>query len=421
MNWNAPKTSIVQVLFQFVYTVFQFIYKLFHSNSLNRQFGIIQENMNRCQFRNFVFRRLETNSSNASPLDLDKAHSDIISTCSANAGLTYTTSLTTIDTGGGSSGWKYYASILTPNGIIYVIPCDPNYIIRFDTNTDTYSSIGYGASRRFNSGALSPDLKYLYLSPCNVTDMYKLDLSTNELILYGQLPSSSTNFKYFSSITAPNGKIYMGSYNGLGMLEIDPTNDSYTVYVSGTSTLDGMEHRLFLDQDGNILSPISRNIYKFDTTAKTFSQSAAGTHSYIDYNMGGDGNYYGLGRYAGNGGSTMPQLSFSGQFGNIVSLSESVKRGSALSCLTPSGRIFYPSEGRLANPATLYSIGVDGSYQVEQALPYESFSCTLAPNGSVYCFSTNFNMVYKISFTYSGGQAQMFKESTLLSPLLNRG
>ena len=382
---------------------------------------IFMEWMNRCQFRNFVFRRLKTDSSDFSPLDLDKVRSDIISTCSANAGLTYTTSLSTIDTGGGGSGWKYYSSILAPNGIIYVIPWDSTSIILLDTNTDNYSTVGAGTSKRFSSGALSPDLRYMYLSPGTSNDLYKLDLNTNELYKYGQVNTgSSAEFRYMSAITAPNGKIYMGSSAGLGMLEIDPTNDSFTVYYSGTSIIQDIDYRLFLDQDGNLLSSKWGYIYKFDTIAKTFTQVASTSYSYTDYNMGPDGNYYGLGRYAG-GASSLAKLLYTGQFGTPVTLSKSVKRGSALSCLTPSGRIFYPRNGRNANPSELFSVGLDGSYRIEQSLPYESFSCTLAPNGSVYCFSTNFNKVYKISFTYSGGQPQMFKESTLLSPLLNRG
>lgn len=417
MNWNAPKTSIVQVLFQFVYTVFQFIYKLFHSNSLNRQFGIIQENMNRCQFRNFVFRRLETDSSDVSPLNLDKARSDIISTCSANAGLTYTASLSTISYSGGNS-WRYFASILTPDGVIYAIPRYTNYILRLDTNNDTCSTIAYGAQKRFNSAALSPDLKYLYLSPCNTTNMYKLDLSTNELILYGQLGSSSAEYKYFASITSSNGKIYMASPNGLGMLEINPSDDSYNVYVNGTSTVPSLDgYRVFLDKDGNILSTIGVNIYKFDIVAKTFTSIESTGYGYIDYNMGADGNYYGIGRYNG-GTSSMPTLSWTGQFAGSITLSANAIRESALSCITPSGRVFYPP---YSAGGSTFSIGLDGSYQAEPTIPTQTVTCTLAPNGSVYAFSTSSDIVYKISFSYSGGQAQMFKESTLLSPLLNRG
>ena len=355
------------------------------------------------------------------PLMLNKVRKDIISTCSANSGLSYTTSISTINTGGSGSGWRYYSSILGPNGIIYVIPHGTTSLIRLDTNTDNYSTINVGTSNLFSSGALSPDLNFLYFSLGQTNNLYKLNLKTDELINYGQVNTgSSAEYRYMSAITAPNGMIYMGSYSGLGMLEIDPTDDTYTVYCNGTSIMQDIDYRLFLDQDGNLLSSKWGYLYKFDTTAKTFTQVTSTSHIYTDYNMGPDGNYYGLGRYAA-GASSLAKLLYTGQFGTAITLSEAVKRGQALSCLTPSGRIFYPSNGRNANRATLFSIGVDGSYQVEQSLPYESFSCTLAPNGCVYCCSTNYNQVYKISFTYSGGTPQMFKETTLLSPLLNRG
>lgn len=423
MNWNAPQKSIIHVLFQFVYTLFQFIYKLFHFNSRNCQSGIIQESMNFCQRRNDSIKRHVANNSRRTPFNLLEAQQDIVSTCTANAGLSYTTTLTTINTDVGGSH-KYFACVLTPGGIIYGIPRYTSYILRLDTNTDTVTKLAYGNNKRWDAAALSPDMKYLYLSPCTVNAIYKLDLETDTLSSFGTINTSS-EYKYFASITSSNGNIYMASYSGLGMMEIDPADDSYTVYSNGTSTIADADYRLFLDMNGNILSPGGgRNIYKFDIETKCFSlhtSSPVGLGGGADYNIGADGNYYGLGRNSAGLPYLVKVSSTTGLFdSSVISLDSSPARSTyTLSCLAPNGRIYYQLNG--SNGTPVISIGLNGTVVSETTFSVATQCMMLAPNGSIYCLPRDGTPIYKISFTYSGGEPRMFKESTLLSPLMNRG
>lgn len=340
----------------------------------------------------------------------------IASVINENAGVTYTTEVSTFGTFDSSAKWM--GGVLA-NGKIYGIPHAATEILVIDTETDTTSTISCeSGSGKWYGACLAPNGK-IYCIPYISNKILVIDPITNSTY---EFDSPTGDRKWSGGVVGSDGKIYCIPCLSDSVLVIDPETDTTETFgdLSGITTgwkwVGGT-----LASDGNIYAFPSdiknKNILKIKTNDKSvelinvdiFSKSYKFQGCAVDENS----NIWGI-PYTNDVLVSFSVSSSSATKHGSVGTSESKWFGG---CLATNGKIYaapYDSNSILEiNPATgetaeiATGLSIDGKYR----------GCVLAPNGSIYfipCFAT---AVMKLSFS---GSLTNFSQEICESAVLNK-
>ncbi len=367
--------------------------------------------MNRCQFFNqMVMQHCESGYDGY----LAVAWKDIRDTIAYNQGKTYTETVSYISHNFSTSQANYPSyGVLAPGGIIYYIPWAERRIYKLDTNTDTITTLDISsiatASRNWGGSVYHYLTGYIYAVPAYVGGILKLDPRTDTCTTIGSLSTSA--IQYLGCSIGINGCIYGGPMNATQVLKLDPYTDTIS-YIGSTYSGEGKWEGGTLAPDGNIyfVPRLSSTVLKVDTTNDT--TSTIGSFGSTQYKMTGaiytpSGKLYLAGA---NVSSAIYDLS-TNTSSNIFS------SGSGGVVLGPNGVAYFIKR----------SASSIGRVDVMTNTALTSLSCSnnyvtgiLAPNGCIYapCTDATNKGILKISINIEGGRN--FKESTLLSPFLNK-
>jgi streptogramin lyase len=157
----------------------------------------------------------------------------------------------------GATASKWAGAVLAPNGKIYCPPgIGASTILKIDPSNDTTSTFGSFTSQH-HSGVLAPNGMIYFIPTGTSQPILKLDPSDDSTSTFGSFTGSWTG-----GALAPNGFIYGAPSSGNGILRIDPTTDTATVYslISGANPQRGIA----LAPNGYLYAPhhTSGNILK---------------------------------------------------------------------------------------------------------------------------------------------------------------
>lgn len=395
---------------------------------VNYQIDILQEGMNFCQRRNDSIKRSQVanKSSGDNPFDLQAAWADIQQTCAFNSGKPVIYSLSYIDNPIGTPD-ALLVAINAPGGKVYFLPYNATSTIELDTATDTttvitgtqshltnaprirgacyadgsiYCSSGenkmlyrFDISTKTYSALTSTADGYFGLAYDGSTYIYSLGASTSNKILRYNVKSdaieeiaslTADRNKYQRILLHPNGKLYASPQYYTKIIEIDPADLSNPTYFS---TYINRSLYCCLTPNGDIaIAPVEgTGTQKFayaNVTNKTVTFEAAPYSS---------GNTWAW-------------------FSNII--------------LTPTGK---PVAAPQSFPEVVEYDSINNSHTIVGSTIYSRNSnanyygsAILAKNGCIFCCpgSTANVKILKISINIEDGKN--FKESTILSPYLNK-
>ena len=381
--------------------------------------------MNYCQFRNDIIKRMANAKGAGDPFDLQMAWQDIVDTCAYNAGKTTTYTLTYIDNPVGTAD-AVSVAINAPGGKLYMLPYNGTSTIELDTTTDSTTVITgtqsqlasaskiFGACFVNNAFYCMSENKVIYKFDLSIktysqlatvtfdyfglcydgsTYIYSLSRDTSGRILrYNVITNTVEEFtgltgdnnKYQRLLLHPNGKLYASPQYYSRIIELNPNNIQNPVYFNGYTVQRSINS--CLTADGNIaIAPWE------ESGTKKFAYANVNTKT-VTFEPN---NYY-----AGGWGWTS----------NII-LTPTGKP-LALPQSFPNVTEFDVVNNQITNVAsTIYTANSDSYY-------YRSG--ILAANNSVYCCpgGTANVKILKISINIDGGRN--FKESTILSPFMNK-
>ncbi len=381
--------------------------------------GVILEGMNLCQRHNDSIKRLASNSSGgAAPFDLDAAWADIQQTCAANAGKSFTESVSTIPiTVEGQ--YPTGSAVLAPGGIIYMIPYMHTKIVKLDTNTDTITQIsinlGDSSLRKYSGAALAPN-GYIYAVPAYAGNVLKINPRDDSYTTIGSLGTTSYA-KYLGAVAAPNGCVYGIPSKADKVLKIDPITDAISFLPPAFSIAsDGNWQGASLSRNGCIYGiPRSYNGYlKIDPSndvVTTFGTYSGANQPWTCCSLAPNGHIYGVNHLS------QSTLKINTQTDTVLTFGSGwVSRYGSV--LAPNGYIYgvprdtnYIAKINPANDSMLPSV-------YSAAKNYAN--AILAPNGYIYAFPNGPGNVYILKLNPGADVCQNFKESTLLSPYLNK-
>jgi hypothetical protein len=138
--------------------------------------------------------------------------------------------ITTIS--GLSGDWRNVGCVLAPNGKIYSVPHDNNWVTVIDTSNNTTTQISVPISfygNNYRGGSLAPNGK-IYCVPSNRQDVLVIDPTNDTTSFINNIVLPSGNYKYNGSVLAPNGNVYGIPWNTQSILKIStglPTLPSY--------------------------------------------------------------------------------------------------------------------------------------------------------------------------------------------------
>ncbi|WP_108972955.1 hypothetical protein [Leptospira ryugenii] len=161
---------------------------------------------------------------------------------------------------------SYAASVLAPNGKIYMIPFDATEVIKIDPDSQSIQTIGptIVGTAKYISGVLTPDGK-IYMIPYENDTLRYIDTNTDSIVSFGPTLSPTSPGKFNGAVLAPNGKIYLIPYGNLTFASIDTRNGN--AYATFGTNPNGAFRGGALTSDGKIyLSPYQVNsFYYIDT------------------------------------------------------------------------------------------------------------------------------------------------------------
>lgn len=395
------------------------------STGITFQIDILLEGMNFCQRRNDSIKRIAFNSSGGEPFNLQAAWADIQQTCAYNEGKTTTYSLSNIDNPIGTAD-AIRVAINAPGGKVYLLPYSGTSTIELDTATDSTTVISgtqsqltsapkiYGACYVNNAFYCMSTDKALY--KFNLSDKTYSQLATVTYSYYGLCFDGST---YIYSLTAdysgrilrynvltntveeisgltydnnkyqrlqlhPNGKLYASPQYYTKIIELNPSDIQNPAYFTNY-TIQRSQYCCLTADGGLAIAPWEGGGTRKFAYANVTTQSV--TFEANDYYTSGWG-----------------------WVSNII--------------LTPTGKT-------LALPQSWKNITefdtVNNTTTVIGQIPYNDrndayyyMSGILAANNCVYCCpgGTANVKILKISINIDGGRN--FKESTILSPFMNK-
>lgn len=130
-----------------------------------------------------------------------------------------------------AGNFKYRGFVLANNGALYAVPGTATTILKVDPATDTVTTFGSFSVNSCGGGALAPNGK-IYCTPASGGSILVIDPDTDTVSTFGSLPLGD---KYEGAVLNYNGKIYGMPSNSftavIGIIEIDPDNDSYQIVI----------------------------------------------------------------------------------------------------------------------------------------------------------------------------------------------
>jgi hypothetical protein len=162
-----------------------------------------------------------------------------------------------------STSGKFAGGVLAPNGKIYCIPHDANYVAIINPYTKTVDRTtiinvdgGITQGGKWYGGVLAPNGN-IYCVPFSSSNIMKINIFTNTVsyitgITFANYPTigSSNAQKWIGGVLAPNGKIYCSPYFAECALIIDTTNDTVNLTdISGVRATNPVYNRLLWKTD----------------------------------------------------------------------------------------------------------------------------------------------------------------------------
>lgn len=186
----------------------------------------------------------------------------------------------------------YNGAIYAPNGKIYYVPSSETIIRYYDTNTKTIGQVTTPTSGGFSTGVLTPQGK-IYFIPLTSTRMYILDTKDDSVTIHPYVyPGGSA---YISGILTPNGRIYMIPHSATQVLYLDISSNEIVLAGNIPSPGTSMFNGAVLAPNGKIY-PIPEdypNFISFDTKDHTISTLfPKPTGSYRGGALGPEGEIY---------------------------------------------------------------------------------------------------------------------------------
>lgn len=169
----------------------------------------------------------------------------------------------------------FHGAVYAQNGKIYFIPLTSQYLLIYDTSTDTYTRIDVGVGGdKWTGGVLTPNGK-IYCAPFNSTVVLIIDTS-NDTIDTTTITGIAGAGKYTGCVLSKEGNIYCVPFSATTILKIDPNTNTTSTFGAfvGSSKWDGG----CVAPDGNIyMTPFGQtSILSVDTAADTTSTIATG-------------------------------------------------------------------------------------------------------------------------------------------------
>ena len=392
------------------------------------QIDILFEGMNLCQRSNDSVKRSQVanKSSGDDPFDLQAAWSDIQQKCAYNAGKATTYSISYIDNPIGTAD-AIRVAINAPGGKVYLLPYNSMSTVELDTITDTTTVLSSSQTQLSRApkiyGACYVDNAIYGMSFENKA-IYKFDLHNKT---YSQLATVSNH--YWGICYGGDGYIYSLTVDAANKILRYKISGNTVEELSGLTTDNNKYQRLLLHPNGKIYSTPQyytkiieldpgniQNPTYFSTYIKNSLHSCLlpnGDIAIAPWESVGTKKF----AYANVTTKTVtfePNVYYSGNTwawdSNIV--------------LTPTGKPLtlpqsFPNiteydtlSNQITNIAsTIYSASSNANYY---------HSGILAANNCIYCCpgGTANVKILKISIDIDGGK--YFKESTILSPFLNK-
>lgn len=381
---------------------------------------VFLEGMNFCQRRNDSIKRIVSQNTVVSPFDLSAAWRDIVATCTANEDKTYTESVSKVCYMSLSGDYPFSSATLAPGGYVYLPPYMDNKIRKLDTNTDTVSVIGQIGDigvRKYTGAVYAPD-GCIYAIPGWNNSILKIDPQDDTFETFGEdVLSNTSTIKWGGACALPDGRIFGIPFNSDKVLLID-------IYTQNVSTF-GSLTTASAKWDCGILSP-QGNIYGIPRdgatflkinpqtlTTETFGSEGAGQNKLSTPILYSDGKIYCL-PWRRSAASILDPATDAVEHVN-TSLTENQLDSSVLA---PNGKI-YGSPNVYINSVIVYT-PQNNSFTFINAGTNLYRHGILAPNGCIY-FIPNKNGTQPLLKVNPGADVcRNFKESTLLSPFLNR-
>ena len=363
--------------------------------------------MNNCQHHNQTIRRLSTRIDESYASYLSNAWQDICDTITYNSGKSFgeTTSILPFNYST-NIGYPTYFT-LAPGGILYGMPYTENRIIKLDTNTDTITTFGDFSSSegKWNGSVYHAGNGCIYSAPTNASGVLKFEVATETWTTLG------TDSGYFGTMIAPNGYVYVIPGDNRYILKIHPYTDEITKIDTNNTTERKWTGGVLLP-DGKIYC-VARHYTKMlviDTMTDTLSEVGSFTQN--------ANNRYNSGIYTPSGHLYI--YGYDVLDYNITTNTYSTKISNSVMM------------GGVGHNGVLYLLNRDGQNirridtVTNSVLSTITRSCyysvpILAPNGCMYATAAQYlngKGILKISLNISDGRN--FKESTLLSPYLNK-
>lgn len=387
----------------------------FQSACIDHQKVFFKEEKDFCEEHNDSAKEPSVNISDGDPFDLPAAWADIVATCTANAGKSFTDSWSTISISN-SANIPWGHGVLAPGGIIYGIPYNNTQILRIDTNKDTASLFGsFSGSADYACGTLAPD-GFIYCLPGKATTILKIDPKTDSYTTIGDVSELGSVHKWGGACVASNGCIYGIPTRTSKILKFNPRTEVID-YIDTTYTTipsQGLWFDAIPGRNGCIYGNPSADIPYLKIDPKTDTYTTFG-NSPVAYAWGAFTIAPNERIYA-PGYQSSSELKINTDSDSISTLSS--YQGSFGSVLAPNGYIYgIPRAGYnllKINPAT------DAISRINMSMS-EQGQAILAPNGCIYAlplYGSGINRILKIN--PGADVCQNFKESTLLSPYLNK-
>ena len=304
----------------------------------------------------------------------------------------------------GADGDCFVGGVLAPNGHIYCIPYNANYVMKIDTN---YGSETYGKPSRIETeitetdagasskcwwgGTLAPNGK-IYCAPYNAKWVLVIDTKTDTISYlgkddtsyeFGETNVSVSTLMYKGAVLHPDGYIVFVPYNGQTVACINLKDESIKFAVRDIQSI-GLSNAN--KWSGGVYDPTNDGIV-FIPYKKGFSATWG-----IMYN------------------STFTIMEHT----SYTALSDSQFEGGVLA---PNGNIYMVP--RNSDQAAVLSYSSDGASGLFGGTGMGMYmGGVLAPNGCIYCAPYNTGTILKIS--PSPSLNLNFGLSTILSPYLNK-
>lgn len=127
-------------------------------------------------------------------------------------------------------GTEFYVTVPLPNGSFIGVPYESSPFVNFFPKTFSQNTFGaVPANTTYQSGQSTPE-GIVYCAPYNGTQLAILDtnnLTASYIDVSEGIPSLGHTANWVGGTIGKNGKLYFAPVNAAGVLEVDPTDNSY--------------------------------------------------------------------------------------------------------------------------------------------------------------------------------------------------